>query len=200
MPVDTDAFFAVVELARSAVERDGNLLSRLVAGRLDGFGHERQRLLVGAEVGCETALVTDTGCVSGLLQQLLQRVEGFGAGAKRLGECVEADRHHHELLDFETAVGVGSAVDDVHQWRREHARLDATEVAPKREAHRIGRRPRSSHRHPQDRVGADLRLRRRPVVVEHGLVHGALIERIDADDLRSELLDDVANRVEHALA
>ena len=51
-----------------------------------------------------------------------QRVEDLGAGAQRLGERRQADRHHHELLEVDAAVGVRAAVQDVHHRHRQQVR------------------------------------------------------------------------------
>ena len=44
----------------------------------------------------------------------------------RLGERARADRHHHELLEVDAAVGVRAAVEDVHHRHRQHGAADAS--------------------------------------------------------------------------
>ena len=82
----------VVELARRAVEREDDVLARLVAGVLDGAHQRADRLLVRAEARREAALVADRGGEALVLEDLLQRREDLGAGAERLGERARAAR------------------------------------------------------------------------------------------------------------
>ena len=79
--------FLVVELAGGGVERDGDLLAGLVAGRCDGFEDELEGFVVGLEVGREAAFVADGGVVALLLEHALEGVEDLGAPAERFGEA-----------------------------------------------------------------------------------------------------------------
>ena len=110
----------VPELARRDVEREEHVVARLVAGLRDRFEHQVDRLAVGRQARREAAFVADPGGMPLLLQDAAQRVEDLGAGAKRLGERRGADRHHHELLEVDAAVGVRAAVEDVHHRHRQH--------------------------------------------------------------------------------
>jgi hypothetical protein len=78
--------------------------------------------------------------------------------------------------------------------------LCAPEVAPERQPDRIGSSARNGHRDAQDRVGAELRLRRGTVVVQHGLVDACLVERLRPDHLRRDLVHDVFDRFQNTLA
>ena len=92
-----------------------DVLARLVAGLLDGFQDQLDRLGVGLERRGEAALVADAGASSPcLLQHGLERVVDLGPPAQRLAEVRRADRRDHELLEVRALlVGVGAAVDDV---------------------------------------------------------------------------------------
>ena len=89
-------------------------LAGLEAGLADRLHHDVERFLVRLEVRREAALVADAGGEAALLQDAAQRVEDLGADAQRLAERAGADRHHHELLEVDVAVGVRAAVEDVH--------------------------------------------------------------------------------------
>src|SRR6185503_7144474 len=83
---------AVLEqLTRRAIERERDLLTGLIARRLDRLEHDGDRLLVALQIGREAALVADAGAQLPLHEHLLQRVEHLGAHAKRLGERFGAD-------------------------------------------------------------------------------------------------------------
>ncbi len=190
----------LVELARGAIHREADLLARLVTGGLDRLQDALERVFVRAEARREAALVADGGREAFLLQDALQVVEDLGAAAQRLGERLEAERDDHELLHFEAVVGVRAAVDDVHERRRQHARLRAAEVAPERQTDDARAGARRRHRDGEDRVGAELALVGRAVELEQALIDRRLIERAQADDCRTELLVDVLDGLQHALA
>jgi hypothetical protein len=59
---------------------------------------------------------------------------------------------------------------------------------------------RGRHGDTEDRVRAEVLLRRRAVEPEHLAVDGRLLGRIQADELRRDLRVDVLDRLEHALA
>ena len=73
---------AVVELGRGDVEREEDLLARLVAGVLDGLQDGFERGLGALELRREAAFVADGGAEALLLQHGLERVEGLGDGAQ----------------------------------------------------------------------------------------------------------------------
>ena len=144
----------VPQLAGRDVERDGDVLAGLVAGLLDRVDDDAQRGLGAGQVGGEAALVTDGGRRLAVVQQLLQGVEHLGAGAQRLGEGRQPLGDDHELLEVERVVGVGAAVDDVHQRHGQHARAGPAQITVKRHVE-LGRGgARGGQRHAQDRVGA----------------------------------------------
>src|SRR5438876_1217380 len=62
------------DLAGRRIERDRNVVAGAVAGGLDAGDKELQRLLVGAEVGGEAALVADGRAHAAVVQRLLQGV------------------------------------------------------------------------------------------------------------------------------
>ena len=63
----------VEQLGRCAIERDADLLAGLVTGCVDGFHDNFERFVIG-HVRRETAFVTDSGNLAGLLQDALQDV------------------------------------------------------------------------------------------------------------------------------
>ena len=114
-----DVRAVVPQLARRDIECQIDVGSGLESGLADRLEDDVECLLVGLQVGRESALVADAGRVAGLLQDSAKRVEDLGAGAQSLGEARRAKRHHHELLKVHAAVGVGSAVEDVHHRHRQ---------------------------------------------------------------------------------
>jgi hypothetical protein len=139
-----DLLLLVEELARRAVERERDVTARRVARLLDGLEDHGERGLVALEARREAAFVADGHREAALLEDRLEVVEHLGAHAQALAEARRAVRHDHELLDLEAVVGVGAAVEDVHERRREHARLRAAEVAVERQAHGLRGRARDA--------------------------------------------------------
>jgi hypothetical protein len=171
-----------------------------VAGGLDAGHQHLQRLLVGAEVRGEAALVADAAAQAAVVQRLLQRVEDLGPHAQALREARRADGHDHELLEIDRVVGVGAAVEDVHHGHREHVRGVAAQVAPQRLA-LLGRRGvRGRQGDAEDRVGPQARLVGRAVEVDERAVEALLVGGVAAADRLGDLAVDVADRLRHALA
>ena len=81
-----DVHAVLIELARSRIERDADLVAGLVAGLRDGFEHHFERFFVRLQIGGEAAFVAHRGRVAALLQHRLQRVEDFDAHAQRFGK------------------------------------------------------------------------------------------------------------------
>ena len=81
------------EGAGGGIERDGDVLAGLVAGGLDRLHDQFAGLFVALEIGRKAALVADRRRVALALEELRQRVEGFGPVAQGLGEVRRADRH-----------------------------------------------------------------------------------------------------------
>ena len=148
----------------------------------------------------EPALVPQAGGQGTRLQHALEGVVGLGAPAQRLGERARTDRRDHEFLDVDVAVGVGSTIEDVHHRHGQHMGVGTAEVAEQRQLAELGRSPCDCQRHAQDGVGAEPGLVRCAVQFEQPLVEEALLGDLHADDFRSDTVDDVADRVLHALA
>jgi hypothetical protein len=107
-------------------------------------------------------------------------VEDLGAGPQRLGERGGADRHHHELLDVDAAVGVGAAVQDVHHRDREHGAsagcaVQARQVAIEWNAFGGGGGAGERHRDAEESVGAEAPLVVGPVQPDERRVDGTLV-------------------------
>ena len=194
------AALGVVHLGGSAVEGDGDLLTRLVAGVGDRGEDHLQRLGTGADVRGEAPLVTDGRGKFFILEHLFQSVEGLDAGAEGLVEGVEAQGHHHKLLHVERIVGVGTAIDDVHHRRGQQPGRGAAEIAVERQAAVLGRRVGHGERNAEDRVRAQHLLVGRAVEFEHQFVDGRLVEGIAALQFVSDAGVDALDGLQHALA
>ena len=182
------------------VEGERDLLARLVAGGGDRLEDHLDAFLVRLDVGREAALVADRRGVALLLERALERVEGLGARAQRVREAREAVRDDHELLEVDLVVGMGAAVQDVHEGHRQRARVDAADVAVERQAGGLGRGLGDRQRDGQDRVRAELGLELGAVEVDHQPVDERLVERVLAHHLGRELVVDRGHGLQHALA
>lgn len=96
----------------------GDILAQMVTGVVDRLLDHRQRLGVGGEVRCETALVTHRGGEPLGGEYLFQRMEYLGPHAQRLAEVRRPHRLDHELLDVDVVVGMLATVEDIHHRYR----------------------------------------------------------------------------------
>ena len=189
----------VVEFGRSDVERDADVLAELVARVLDRRGDRVERVFNGVQARGETAFVADRRVESAFFEHAFERMERFRTHLNCLTEALRADRHNHEFLEINRSVGVRAAVDDVHHRNREHLRVRAAEVFVKRQSTGFRRRFRNREGNAENRIRAELGLRFRPVELEHRLVDGDLVKRVETDEFRRNQRVDVVNRFEHAL-
>ena len=127
-------------------------------------------------------------------------MEDLGAHPDRRREALRARGHEHELLEVEAVVGVRPAIEHVQERHREEPRADAAEVRVERQAHLVGGGAGHGQRDTEDRVGAERRLVRRAVEVDHGLVDRGLLGRLHPFELGPDRLLDVLERALHALA
>ena len=188
------------ELAGGGVERDPDLGTRLVPGAADALDQRLERLLVGAEVRGEPALVPDRGAHAPAVEPALQGVEHLRADPQRVREPLGAHWHHHELLEVDAVVGMCAAVQHVHHRHRQDPRLLAADVPVERHALLVGGGLGDRERHPQDRVRAQTRLVRGAVELDQGLVDRGLIGGIEADHGLCDLTVHVRDRLRHALS
>ena len=116
-------------------------------------------------------------------------------GAQRFGEGRAAERHDHELLEVDAAVGVGAAVQDVHHRHRQH-RAAVLRPVQLREVHveRHARRP-PPPRAPAPSTRRAARWRRgvpcssRAVELRSSRVDGALVRVAPGQRLRDLAVD-----------
>jgi len=114
------------------IESQRDLAAGGVPGALDGLEDQLDGVLIRRQVGREAALVADAGAEAARMQHRAQGVKDLGPDAQRLGERRSAERHDHELLQVDRAVGVRAAVQDVQHRHREGHRLAPAEVAEER--------------------------------------------------------------------
>lgn len=141
----------LVELAGGNIHGDGDLAS--VAGLLDGLGDEVKSLLGSLNIGSDTTLVTNvtSGLAVLLLGQSLQLLVDLSTLTETLGERLGSAvnsvsfhfhfhsrvgspalsgknllRDNHELLEGQTATGVGATVQDVLEGNGEDVGLLGT--------------------------------------------------------------------------
>src|SRR5204863_7160777 len=99
VPTLEDVAAVAEELRRRRVEGDRDPLA--VAGANRGFEQGLDRLLAGAEVGREAALVADPGREAPLVEQRAERMEGLRADPQRRGKGLGAGGDEHELLQVD---------------------------------------------------------------------------------------------------
>ena len=172
---------AVLEqLTHRRVHGDGDVFARRVAGVLDRFEEDLDRVFVGSQIGGEAALVAHGRAETAVVEHLLQRVVGLGAPPQGLTEAGRADRHHHELLHVDGVVGVDATIDDVHHRHRQNMGVGSAEVAPQGQLEIIGCCLGHGQAGAEDGVGAEPALVVRSVQRAESDVDGPLLEGIDA--------------------
>ena len=194
-----------VELRRSAVHADRHIAAfafaaGLVTGHLDCLEDRLDSVLRTVQRGSETALVTDRRRKVALVEHLLQVVEHLGAHADSLLERGGTHGTDHELLECDRGVRVRTAVDDVHHRDGQRLGVRAADIAVERHAEIVGSGTCNGQRHAEDGVCAELRLGRRTVERDHGLVDTHLVGNVHADDGRGDHLVDILDGVQYALA
>src|ERR1700722_1966078 len=194
----------VVEFAGRRVQRNRNLLARLVAGGSDCFQHAFNRLFVRFQIWCEAAFVAHRRRISVFLQHRFQVMENFHAPAQRFAKIRRADRHHHEFLHVNRIVRVRSAIDYVHHWNRQNVCRWIGRISRKIFVKRLAQLRRGcspgGHRDRQNRVRSKLRFFRRAIGLDHFPVDRFLIRGVQAHDGLGDFRIDVVYRFLHALA
>ena len=172
----------------------------LVPGGLYRLAHHLESLPASGEIRGETALVTDVGGEALAGEDLRQRVVDLGPGTEGLAIRRCATRHHHELLDVDRVGGMRTAVDHVEAWDGEDTRRRPTEVPIQGKPDGGCGGPGHRQRDPQDGVGAECLLVRRPVEVEHSLVDILLAGGVHPEQRRGDRVADMTQRLLHALS
>src|SRR5579872_1792173 len=101
--------------------------------------------------------------MTGLVQEIVERMEGLCTVAQSLAKCRRAVWDDHELLKVERVLRMLTAIDDVHHGDRQLRGRTTTQITIERYACSRSRGARDSHRDAKDGVRA-----------EPGLVFGAV--------------------------
>ena len=164
----------------------GQYPPRFIAGLLDRLHDQAEGLFIRLQVRRKPAFVTDRRVQPFFLQQRLERMEHLRRHPERLAETGRPHRHDHELLQVQPIVGMGPAVDDVHERHRQHSRIRPAQISIERLARFIRRRLRHSQRHTENGIGAELALRFRAIQLDHRLIDADLVERVLSQQLRCD--------------
>ena len=193
------------EFRRGAVERQRDLAAlalatRLVARLFDRLDNGFERVFRAVQNGGEAAFVADRGAQAAFLKNGFEIMENLGAHPQPFAEVGGPDRSNHEFLKGDRCIRMRAAIDDVHHWHGQRLGVGATNVAIERLAEVLGGGFGAGHRHGQDRVGAQVGLGRRAVQLDHEPVNLDLIRNLHADQLGADLLVDVCDCRQNALA
>ncbi len=121
---------AFIEFAGSDVHAEEDLFAELVAGFLNRFRDEGERLFVALLAGrSEAAFVADAGFIAVGFDDFLEGVEDLSPGAEGFTEGGEAGGDDEEFLEIDGGLRVGAAVDDVHARSRDDFAVGAADVA-----------------------------------------------------------------------
>ena len=119
----------LAELRGRHVQGQRHVLARGVAGRAHRFEDHLDRLLVRAEIGSEASFVTHRGGEAAMAEHPLERREHLRPATHRLAQRPGAEGRDHELLEVHVVVGMGTAIDDVHQRHRHQEGAPFAQVA-----------------------------------------------------------------------
>jgi len=134
------------------------------------------------------------------MQLLLERMKYLGATADGLDQALAPDRHDHEFLEVDRIVGMRAAVDDVHHWRRQHMRSDASHITIERKPARFRGSLGNGQADAENAVGPKATLIFGPVELDHYGIDLSLIFGLEAFDRFGNLAIHRIDGVVHALA
>ena len=117
-----------------------------------------------------------------------------------VGEALETERHDHEFLNIDRVVRVRTAVNDVHHRGRQQSSADAAHVAEQRQTAVIGSRTGDGQRNAEDGIRAEVFLVFAAVQFDHAIIDGGLIESVHPTDFVGQLVVDVIDSRQNALA
>ena len=127
-------------------------------------------------------------------------MKGFRGPAQRVRETLCADRHDHEFLEVDVAVGMRAAVEDVQHGCGQDASIDAAQIAVKRNLKCLRNGAGGSHRNREDGIGAQLAFVGSAVERDHGLIDQALVGCVHAFELGSNHGFDIGHGLQDTLA
>ena len=151
-------------------------------------------------LGRDAALVPDVRRQSATLGDLLERRVDLGPHSHGLTERRNTDRRDHELLEVDRVISVRTAVDDVEARDGEDIGRRSAEEPEQRNPKLVRRCVRVGERYAEQRVRAELLEVRRAVEERHRFVESALVERVAADDVRTDLVDHCRYGLAHTFA
>ena len=193
-------FAVFIELGRSGVNGQNNVVARFVAGVFNRVDDKGQSFFGRLQVRCETAFIADVGVVSGSFQVLFQRVENFGTHANGFFNGGSGNRHNHEFLNVNRVVGMLAAVNDVHHRNRQSAGHGAAQITIQRETGFFGLSLGNGERNGQDGVSAELAFVFGAVEFNHGSVDFNLIFGVQTGQSVVDGVVDVGNGFFNAFA
>src|SRR5690606_23849623 len=115
-------------------------------------------------------------------------------------EGFRADRYDHEFLEVDRVVGMRSAIDDVHHRDRQNVRPGTSDIAVERQVGSLGRRLGDREGDAENGVGAEARLVRRAVELDHRPVYLDLVLGFEPADRLEYFPIDRIDGALHALA
>ena len=189
-----------IEFAGSAVQTDKNLLSRCVAGRLDGVDNEFDSSFMAVNIRSETSFVTDSSRHAVSIHNLFQSMKDLGAAAKRFAESRQTGRDNHEFLDVEVVVGMSAAVHNVHHRNGQRKAVDAAEITIQRKSAFFSSCACYRQGNSQNGVGAEAGLIRGAVELDHGAVNFRLLAGVVTDNFIADFVVDVGNGLKNTFA
>ena len=152
-----------------------DLLTRLVACFLDRGHDDAESFFIAAKVGSKTTFVADGSVHAFFLKHFLQVMEDLATATHGIAKSLEAQRHHHELLDINIVVSVFATVDDIHHWSRQQIPSSSAKVTVQWlvtvNSGCFGRRQRNS----QQRVRAQILFVFGAIKIQHRLINQRLI-------------------------
>ena len=108
--------------------------------------------------------------------------------------------HDHVFLEFDSAVSVLAAIDDVHHWDRKFLGVWSTDVTVEWDTEVVSGGLCTSKGHTKDGVGTKVLLGFGAIEFDHGSVDEDLFHDVGTDKFWGDDVVDVLNSLEDALA
>ena len=188
------------ELTCGNVEGECNILAGLETDQRDCLDDVFECGAVIWQFRGKTALVAEAGRETLLGENRLECVINLDSPTKTFAEGRGAEWNGHELLDVDTGVGVGAAVDDVEERHGKRVSVRPTDVTEEREVSRVGSSFRDREAHAENGVSTKLLLVVGAVNLDHGGVDDALLAGVETNDGRLDVLDDIGDSLLNTLA
>ena len=187
-----------IEFTGGRIEGDKNIFSRLVAGGLDGLHENLHGFFMGLQAGREATLIANGGIEALGFQHFLEMVKSLGPHAQGFPERRRSSGNDHEFLDIQIVVRMSPTIEHVHHRHRQYVGRCSSQVAIQGQIRFGSGGSGGCHAYGKNGVRSQPALAVGPVKLDQKAIQTHLIGPVPANDLGSNDLIDILNRLEHS--